>query len=289
MPSSIDLPRGYWRPSSGLLQKDEWLMVNVICEDFDGTLIDRQHRIHPADIALLEGDSEVLFIPSTGRPLHALRHAFNEVGLFTNCKIPLPLVLQNGALTFFHEEVVCEYRTFPLPVQSELVMLAQRHEHLPFFFSGFDTTELVNPSPVADRHVARFQLKAHPLIPGPVQQPFCRMFTASDDQEALDAVVADTAHLPVDPVFSVPLVLEILISGVNKGLAARRLVERMGLGDARLFAIGDGENDRDLFAVADRVFVPSDAPENIRARADVIIDRSPEGILAPVIRAFNEG
>ena len=90
------------------------MTVPIFCFDVDGTLVDEQGVIHPADVALLGAEPPAaLFIPCTGRPLEGLRRTFAQFGLFVSSNIPLPLVLQNGALIYLPGEVQLAYLTSP--------------------------------------------------------------------------------------------------------------------------------------------------------------------------------
>ena len=73
----------------------------IVCLDFDGTLVDEEGHIHPYDVEILaEERHDVVFVPATGRPLHAVRRAFERHGLFADRPVPLPMVLENGAAVY---------------------------------------------------------------------------------------------------------------------------------------------------------------------------------------------
>src|SRR5512138_2108879 len=101
------------------------MSLPIVCFDMDGTLLDEQMRIHPRDIALLtREDAPALFVPSTGRPLISVRHAFAKNGMYESRRIPLHLVLQNGAVRMSPGEVTVGYDPFDARVQDELLAMA---------------------------------------------------------------------------------------------------------------------------------------------------------------------
>lgn len=76
----------------------------IICFDLDGTLFDSQGRIHTRDLSILTSESVFNFIIATGRSLQSVRAVFTKNGLFTDVRIPFPLVLQNGSVIYKHNE-----------------------------------------------------------------------------------------------------------------------------------------------------------------------------------------
>ena len=84
-------------PKGETRRAEERAQRPIVCLDFDGTLVDDEGRIHPADVEILANERSVAFVPATGRPLHAVRRAFERHGLFAGGPIPFPLIVENGA------------------------------------------------------------------------------------------------------------------------------------------------------------------------------------------------
>ncbi|MDD7281208.1 HAD family hydrolase [Floccifex sp.] len=64
---------------------------------------------------------------------------------------------------------------------------------------------------------------------------------------------------------------EIFASGTNKGKALLALVEYLKLEDVKIYCIGDGQNDLELFEVADISMAVANAHRQCKEKADVIV------------------
>ncbi|MEA3191538.1 MAG: hypothetical protein QOD77_2120 [Thermoplasmata archaeon] len=64
--------------------------------------------------------------------------------------------------------------------------------------------------------------------------------------------------------------MDILPMGVDKGVGLRRLLESWGEPDARVVAVGDGENDLGLFAASTYTVAVANAVPALRAAADEV-------------------
>lgn len=256
----------------------------IVCLDFDGTLVDRDNRIHPDDIALLADPGEVLFIPATGRPLHAVRRSFDLSGLFSHREIPLPMVLQNGSVNLFAGEQIGTFYPIPLATQSALIDIVMAMDGFSMFCFAFDSVEVIRPNALTDLRVSHFGLSAHPFNPSHCHPRYAKLMGVAYEQEPLQAFSEAIGDFGLEVAFSMPTVLEVTLSGINKGRGLMDIITGMDITDPRVFAIGDGDNDRPMFELADRIFVPSGSPAPIQALADVILERD-KGLLLPILKA----
>ena len=80
----------------------------------------------------------------------------------------------------------------------------------------------------------------------------------------------DTPPCPLDCFTSAPEQLEIVSPGVNKGAALARAAEILGIPQEETIAIGDGENDISMLRWAGLGIAMENAPDNVKAAADVI-------------------
>ena len=75
---------------------------------------------------------------------------------------------------------------------------------------------------------------------------------------------------PVDCFTSSPEALEIVPPGVNKATGLARVAELLGIPREETIAIGDGENDISMLRWAGLGIAMANAPDNVKAAADVI-------------------
>jgi HAD superfamily hydrolase (TIGR01484 family) len=254
----------------------------IVCLDLDGTLLDAEGRIHPADVEILTDDRSFTFVPATGRPLHAVRRAFERHGLFAHFPIPFPLVLENGAAVYGENEALLAQRSFKPDLQDALMRAVLASEGTSFLIFGPDEVGLLRPDEKLRAMTRRFDLDASPFEPD-AGKPITKVAATAKDSGTLRAFEAETVGLPLERTYSLPDVLELTPTGVHKGEGLATVL-RDSKHDGEIAVAGDGENDLALFDLATLSFAPHDSPPAIRARADRVLDARKEGLLAPILR-----
>lgn len=257
----------------------------IVCLDFDGTLVDDGGRIHPADVEALANDRSVTFVPATGRPLHAVRRAFERHGLFEGHPIPFPLVLENGAAVYGENEALLAQRSFEPDLRDALMRAVLASEGTSFLMYGPDEVGLLRTDEKLRVMARRFDLDAGPFDPD-AGKSLTKVAATAGDLETLRAFEAETVGLPLERTYSLPDVLELTPVGVHKGEGLATLLREAGH-DGEIAVAGDGENDLSLFDLATLSFAPHDSPPAIRARADRVLDARKEGLLAPILREIH--
>ena len=256
----------------------------VLCFDFDGTLVDGGGRIHPRDVEILGSEIPVTLVPATGRPLHAVRHTFEQHGLFADRPIPFPLVLENGAAVYEAGERLHTQHPFVPDVQGALVKAMRAAPQVTFLLFSLNTVRMLWPSEAGWQMVRRFALSTQPFLwEEGTDAPLTKVVSIAETPEPLRAFAAETADLALERAYSLPTVLEFTRVGVDKGRGLEALLGERHAG-AKLVVAGDGENDLPLFDLADLSFAPGDSPDAISTRADHVLDVQKEGLLAPILR-----
>ena len=259
----------------------------MICFDFDGTLVDEEARIHPADVEVLATERSVRFVPATGRPLHAVRRTFERHGLFVDGPIPFPMVLENGAAVYAENEVLRSRTSLAPDLQDALTGAVLSSEEVSFLLFGLDEVRTLRPNEILKAMVRRFDLDVRPFEPGD-EMLLGKVAAVSDDPGALREFDARISGLPLERTYSLPTVLELSTVGVHKGRGLRILLEDSPEhAGAEVVAVGDGENDLALFDLATLSYAPEDSPPAIQARADRILDVRKRGLLAPILEDLN--
>jgi hydroxymethylpyrimidine pyrophosphatase-like HAD family hydrolase len=122
----------------------------VLCFDLDGTLLDKEQRIHPADAAFLQSSQRAWLVPTTRRPLHSVKRTFFRHRLFPSAPLPFPLVLQNGAVLYGPSEKVLEHQVFEEGIQGALIDLFKTMPFLTFYLIGLDSIQVLWPDSFGD-------------------------------------------------------------------------------------------------------------------------------------------
>lgn len=253
----------------------------VVCFDFDGTLVDKNGRIHSRDIEILREEDRVVFVPATGRPLHAVRHAFERNGLFFKPSIPFPLILQNGAVTYLPHESLFTQTPLSAEVQDQLLKISQRHPQICCFLFSLNKLEIMWPNQLGYEMIERFDLDSQPYLGANL--PYTKITYVSDSRAAMNALAQEISPLSVEASYSLPTVFELTQAGVDKGRMLIKLLTSMGLQSGKIIVAGDGENDLPLFDTADVSFCPTNSPALIKRRADKEINIAETGLLAPML------
>ena len=257
----------------------------ILCFDLDGTLLDASGRIHPRDCEILGGPSAVCLVPTTGRPLHAVRRLFERHGLFSGRPIPFPLVLQNGSLLYLPGEKLYSYQPFPAAEQAALLELARAHPQVTFMFFELSSIQMMWPRPFSTRAAANWDFIIHPFADSEPEPAFSKTMCVSETPADLERLHQATAGMPVERAYSMGTTLEITPLGADKGKGLLALQAALGLENSPVYAAGDGGNDLPLFKVANRTFAPLDCPLSLREAATQLIDVGAEGLLAPMLQA----
>lgn len=256
----------------------------MICFDLDGTLVYDDGSIHPRDIEILQTCSDLVLVPSTGRAREPLVRLFTEHHVFDGQAFPLPIVAQNGALTYLPGEKLARMFAFPEAAQAEILSILEAHTDLTIIMTGEHDTLEMAITPYGRFAEEKYRYQVSPYRPEHRSVPFCKAMCLSDEPEVLARVCRELAHLPVEAAYSMSTIVEFTPRGVNKATGVRSLVDSLGLTGATVVAAGDGLNDAAMLQDADLAFVPVTAPEHMREYADVLIDNRPEGLLTPILR-----
>jgi len=85
---------------------------------------------------------------------------------------------------------------------------------------------------------------------------------------------------------STPTFLEIMDAKVSKGQGLKFVMEHCSLKSEEVIAFGDEENDLPMFAAAGFSAAPSNAKENVKAAADLVIGSNAEDGVAAFLEEF---
>ena len=256
----------------------------ILCFDLDGTLLNEREEIHPADRRILAGTMEsALFIPATGRTLESIQRTFHRNGLFTDRKIPMPLVLQNGSLLYGGNETFQSYHPFEQEVQENLIAAAMQFKQVTFLFMDIAETHILSATSTGLEAAERYEFTTHLFSPESRNLHFSKIMCIPERPGDLNGFPEMISSLPLERAYSTPTILELTPQGVNKGRGLQRLIKALDLSPRSICAAGDGENDLPLCDLADRFLVPTGALEQVIARASKVVDVKKEGLLQSLL------
>lgn len=244
------------------------------------------------------------------RNIEAVRHFVERGGAFTlntgrsvslgkrlTEKVPVnaPLLLFNGSVAYENERILYHH-TIDAPMWEMVLAVAEAFPELNVEIQALDGHYLINPKESFTALYEHMKWPYKTAVPGEDLGPFVKfavygqmhtgrladMYVGTEqelaDMQALDGFIKERWGDKVDLFYAAPRILDVQPKGINKGVAARELLQR--LGRKILICVGDAENDISMLDAADFAFCPSDGVIADRYRTVCICG---EGAVADVI------
>ncbi|MGB6422661.1 MAG: HAD family hydrolase, partial [Anaerolineales bacterium] len=215
--------------------------------------------------------------------LQSVRAMFIKNGLFTDVRIPFPLVLQNGSVIYEHNEKMAGYFPFTYDTQHQIIEIIQNFPQISFYLFEVKETHLLWPTAFGLDSAERFGMQSRPYKNDGINYNFSKIMCVSEDNDLLQKIAQIIQDLEIEISFSMETLLEITPQGIDKGSGLGQLLSLLNKTTVNLFVAGDGENDLPLFDKAQYSFAPANSPEPVREHADDIVDTSISGLLTPIL------
>jgi Cof subfamily protein (haloacid dehalogenase superfamily) len=263
----------------------------LLVSDIDGTLVNDRREITPrVRRALAAAQAEgVRVCLATGRIWPSARAYVEAAGADP------PAILYNGGMVYDFAGAATWMRV-PLPRQHALdtIQILRRHAGVqPHLYiddrvyapRAAESTRIYQRKDSIPVEIAP-DLEALLSVDGAPRDPMKILMIA--ERPALEAVAVDLEALPypVNYVFSESIYLEVLPPDVNKGVALRAVAARLDVAREEIIAVGDNLNDLAMIEYAGLGVAMGNAPEALRARADVVAPTNEEHGLSEVIERF---
>lgn len=262
-------------------------MYRLIALDIDGTLIDPEGRVSPANRAAIAdaraaGTAVVL---CTGRSWQESEELAEEAGCGRK------LVCQGGAALADLDERR-NTRIWEIPKEAARA-LTERLEREPLglmLFAG----ERVLVNPPEEEIFSSYPCDGYHRVKEVVEHPADYLRThdlplskiyAQGDPALFPPILEEVrAFREVDLTSSAPYNFEIVPAGVDKGTGLAALAAGMGISMEEVIAIGDSDNDRGMLAVAGMPVAMGNADPAIQAMARYVTDTNRADGVAKAIR-----
>jgi hydroxymethylpyrimidine pyrophosphatase-like HAD family hydrolase len=256
----------------------------LVALDIDGTLVDPDNNYSPAVEsavhAVLAAGAHVVL--STGRGLTATRPLAERLGL------PKPyLVCSNGAVSVrLHPEpeLLDVVRFDPAPV---LRLLLERMPDVLVAVEELGVGYRVNKPFPPGELTGQILVEPLKLL---VSEPATRVILrepAGDADRFLETIDRVGLH-GVSYYIGYTAWLDIAPDGVSKATALEKVARRLGVAQADVLAIGDGQNDLEMLAWAGRGVAMGNAQPNVQETADAVTkSRADDGVAVELARWFD--
>ncbi len=252
--------------------------MKLFATDLDGTLLDREDRIHPLDREAIARARErgVIVTLATGR-LTSRTHPIARA-----LRLDAPLVCADGGVVACATtERVLAHRPIAGTLVAQALELLATNGLSTFVF----TAEAIHSCPRGRAHHAFVRGWSHAItVHDDVRA--CAAHTGTDapvmvvgigETAAVDAVsrrLEGAEHEAELMAFDIAdaRVIRLMAKGVSKGAALADLAAQLGVQPEHVAVAGDWYNDLSMFAVAARSYAMPHAPPEVKAAASCVLD-----------------
>lgn len=267
-------------------------MTKILFTDLDGTLLDDQKRIPPANKEAVEemlkkGHKIVL---ASGRALSGVTGQAAKLGLdFPGCY----LIAFNGGEIYdnYHKKTLYKSR-IPIDVVERLFQLCEENNvHVQTYDDHYVLARRMT------KHLERYcrEIECEAKIVDNIadaleDEPSKVLLLDYDDHDFLEEMrkkILEAEGEYVDSFFSGSGLLEVVLKGTDKGVAVHKLCEILDIPLENSVAAGDGMNDGPMLKAAHIGAAMINAEEPTKKAADYITHaNNNEGGVAEIIRKF---
>ncbi|MDN3657090.1 Cof-type HAD-IIB family hydrolase [Ferruginibacter paludis] len=267
-------------------------MYKAVFIDMDGTLLKSDHSVSEANRQAIHHLQQkgILVIPISARPLHGMMHIIKNV-----VADDAPLVSLNGGYIVHKDEVIFQDAVSlheAASVHKELCMydLSAMYYSQMEWFAEQETDRIKK-----EQKITAVKIKI---------QPFGETLQYWDEQKngPNKILIAGEKHLVHDieqrlvelhggklNIFkSQSTYLEVMSSAASKAKAVEFLMNRYGIEQKEIIAIGDNFNDQGMIEFAGMGVAMGNAPEQIKAVANYVTDtNNNDGVAKALQYCFN--
>lgn len=264
------------------------MAIKMIGLDLDGTLIDKSRDIsvRNREVLLKAAERGVHIVPVTGRPLHGLPEALDE--LIIDCTIT-----SNGA-TVRHNGIEIITHHFPSVICAELLRRFDgRYRIAEIFIGGMgyedelsyqNTAAQFEFTPIMEYFIKsrRVVRDVYSLLQGcEAVEELAVMCDSTEQCDELMAVLRDFPSLKAAR--PMPCYLEIMAADGGKGTALIELGAVFGIDRREIMAVGDSDNDADMLRKVGLPIAMGNAADSLKEiAAFVASDNAHDGVAEAV-------
>ena len=268
--------------------------IRLICMDLDGTALRNDHKtVSPRLLSVLEAAHRqgIAIVPVTGRQYKLLPSFLQEHPVWERY-----VVLCNGAqIRELGSGMLLHALSVPKAALEMLLELAQRYD-LPIEFSVDSTLYLTahslhlqQPHPELTFHRDTILASSGCIVDSLV--PLCgvgveKVNLLCISQDIREAVLRDLETIPVSAVWASTTSMEITHTDANKGSGVKKLCGLLDIPMEAVMALGDSGNDLTMLQSAGLGIAMGNAPDFVKAAADVVTETNENDGAATAIERY---
>ena len=254
----------------------------LLISDMDGTLLGKDFQIPQRNLEAVhrfmeEGGN---FAIATGRSITSGAQYYEQI--YPNA----PCILLNGGILYdFRSGKTLRKHVLPKTAAEYLKELEKAFPDCGVEVYTEKTIVILQDDPYVEAHIRHENLPRVLLSAEEVTEPWCKMLFAGPPERMVQMATYCESH-PLDGarfVRSADIYLEMLPDGVTKASCMEELLDVTHFRRENVYAIGDYYNDRELICAAGVSAVPENAPDELKALADLTVCHCYEGAVADFI------
>ncbi|MEG0783239.1 HAD family hydrolase [Carnobacterium sp.] len=259
----------------------------LICSDIDGTLLDANHTVPVATKELFKTllDAGHLIYLATGR----MYRSGQEIALTIDPRVQT--IASNGSIYFLEDKLI--QQTLPVEAVEQVYQIAEEFK-LPLYFFSAQTVyySAILPQYFTDK-------SDQDRIGNERENPFISIAKSADFQETKSNYL-NGIFISEDPDLDLTHIkeklrkieglsissshsnnIEIVAAGISKKTAILDIQNAYTIEKAQTICFGDGENDLEMFEIADTSVAMENASQLVQSKANFITSSNHEnGLLA---------
>ncbi len=228
------------------------------------------------------------FSIATGRSLQASQQYFDTVSV--NC----PIIMCNGGMIYDINSKEQIYDVYvPRGTRNIVKQILADNDYVGCEVLRLDNVYVPQLTPLEEKHIRICKVE-NPVLCGvdDIPDDWYKVLFAVEpkDMQRLIDYVQSQSFDGIDFVRSAPEYYEILPQNISKGYALKMMREVCDMQDFTFVSVGDYNNDIEMIQQADIGFCPSNAAPDVKAAADIILEKSCEqdAVAAVVEYIFNK-
>lgn len=264
--------------------------IQLLVMDLDGTLLDSSERISDATIQAIRRakDLGVKTAIATGRVLPEAQFAIDLAGIEDY------LIEMNGAkITDLRSQEILYDQPMPTEFSDQIIdYLGEDYVYQLYTDQGVFCTEYsfsrLESAGMSGHYLAMFGAQIHQADQAELKTLRRYKFLVIEKDAAKVARLAKKIKtIPqLDFVNSLPNYHEVIVAGLDKGVALEKLSKLLDIPPAHMLAIGDSNNDREMLNYAGISAVLANGNQNLKEEIGVVFPSNDEDGVRHVIEAF---
>ena len=257
----------------------------LIISDLDNTLLPTTHMIPQKNLDAIKyfTDNGGEFAIATGRSVPSAERYIKQMD------IKLPVIVYNGSgiYDFNKKEFLWNASVHHIAYDIVKTVLEEFPDIGVEVFNGIEIYVL-NYTPMIEQHLVDEKIGFIPATLETVPKPWHKVLFIGE-RERIEVVRKRLAEFPQDDiyfVFSSYTYFEMLPMGLSKGSALVKLSELIGFDIAKTIAIGDYYNDLDMIKRSGFGVAVQNAPDEIKAAAQLVVGHCDDGAVAELIQVL---